>query len=128
MPYPLVIVTASWALMTQTVPLLCALAAALVGCSTAPPASLVLSDRATGTRYVGAVVTSGETSATASIEINGVLFSGMFDPSNGNAVAILVGTGGDFLHCVFHFDPRMRTGDGECLRAGARRFDVTLSN
>ncbi len=114
--------------MTRTVPLLCALAAALIGCSTALPTSLVLSDRSTGARFVGAVVSSGEAQATASIEINGVFYSGKFDPSNGNAVALLVGTGGDLLHCVFHFDPRTRTGVGECQLARARRFDVTLSD
>ena len=114
--------------MTRTAPLLCALTAALIGCRTALPANLVLSDRSTGARYVGAVVSSGEALATASIEINGVFFSGKFDPYNGNAVAILVGTGGDLMHCVFHFDPTTRIGDGECLRAGARRLDATLSD
>ncbi len=119
---------ASQPFMTRTVSLLCALAAALIGCGTALPISLVLSDRSTGARYVGAVVSSGVALATASIEINGVFYSGKFDPSNDNFVALLVGTGGDLLHCVFHFDLRTRIGVGECLGAGARRFDVTLSD
>jgi hypothetical protein len=51
---------------------------------------------------------------TASIEINGMFFSGKFDPSNSNAVATLVGTGSDLLHCVLHFD----TGRAEARRQG----------
>ena len=114
--------------MTRTAPVFCALAATLLGCSTALPGSLVLSNRSTGDRYVGAVASSGEALATASIEINGVFFSGKFDPSNGNAVAVLVGSGGDLLNCVFHFDPRTHVGVGECLQPGSRRFDVILSD
>ncbi len=63
---------------------------------------------------------------TVSIEINGVFFSGKFDPSGEDAV--LVGTGADLLHCVFHFDPRTHAGAGECLLSGHQRFDVTLSD
>ena len=114
--------------MTRTPPLLYALAATLVGCSTALPANLVLSNRATGDRYVGAVASNGDALATASIQINGVFFSGKFDPSNANAVAVLVGSGGDILNCLFHFDPRTRTGAGECLQPGPRLFDVRLSD
>jgi len=85
-------------------------------------------DRAAGSRYFGTVVANREASMTASIEINGVFFSGDFDPSSGNAVTTLVGTGGDLLHCVFRLDPRTRTGVGECMQSGPRRYEVTLSD
>lgn len=114
--------------MTRTTALLCVLASSLMGCNTSPPARLVLLDPAAGSRYFGTVVANREASMTASIEVNGVFFSGKFDPSNGNAVITLVGTGSDLLHCVFHLDPRTRTGVGECMQSGPRRFEVTLSD
>lgn len=114
--------------MTRTAALLCVLASTLMGCSTSPPVRLVLLNRATGSRYVGTVVANREASMTASIEVNGLFFSGKFDPSSGNAVTTLVGTGGDLLQCVFHFDLRTRTGVGECMQAGPRSFAVTLSD
>ena len=63
---------------------------------------------------------------TVSLEINGVFFRGKFDPTSEEAV--LIGTGADLLHCVFHFDPRTHAGAGECLQSGLQRFDVTLAN
>jgi hypothetical protein len=114
--------------MKSTAPILCALTATLIGCASPQPARLVLLNRSTGDRYVGAVVPDQEGAMTVSIEINHVFFSGRFDPSNGNTGALLVGSGGDVLHCDFHIDQKARTGTGECLRAGPQRFDVTLSN
>ncbi len=114
--------------MTRTAMLLCVLASTLIGCAASPPARLLLLNRATGSQYVGTVVQKREESMMVSVEIDGVLFAGKFDLSNGNAMATLVGSGSDLLHCVLHFDPRTRTGSGECMQAGPRRFDVTLSD
>ena len=116
--------------MTRTAVLLCVLAAAFAGCASSPPARLVLLNRATGSRHVGTVVASNrEASMMASIEINGVHFNGRFGPSKeGSDVVNLLGSGGDLLHCVFHLDPRTRTGTGECAQTGARSFDATLSD
>ena len=115
--------------MTRTAVLLCLLASTLASCSTLPPARLVLLNRATGSRHVGTVVASDrEASMTASIEIDGVFFRGTFDPSKGNDVVSLLGSGGDLLRCQFRFDPRSRAGAGECVQAGARTFEATLSD
>ncbi len=115
--------------MTRTAALLCVLVSMFVGCSTLPPSRLVLLDRASGSRHIGTVVPSDrEASMTASIEINGVFFHGTFDPSKGSEVVNLPGSGGDLLQCVFRFDPRTRTGAGECVQTGARKFDATLSD
>ena len=111
--------------MTRTAMLWCALVSTLGACGTAPPARLVLLNRATGSRHVGTVVAS---SREASIEINGVSFNGTFDPSGGDDVVNLLGSGGDLLHCVLHLDPSTHARIGECVQTGSRKFDTTLSD
>jgi len=118
---------ARWDFMKPMSALVFALATAFIGCSTARPARLVLINPTTGGRFVGEYLPSGETSMSASIEINGVHFRGTFDPSRGDEVALLVGTGSDLLHCKLHVDAKTQTGVGECVQAGHQRFDVTLS-
>jgi len=113
--------------MKSNAPMLLALATILIGCMTARPTRLVLLDPSTGARFVGAVVPGADASMTASIDINGVSFRGKFHPSDSGTAALLVGTGSDLLHCTLRFDAQTRTGSGQCVHAGAQRFDVTLS-
>jgi len=89
---------------------------------------LVLLDRTDGARFVGTIASSGQDSMTVSIEIRGVSFGGKVDAQNGNASAVLVGTGAALLHCTFHFGASKRVGAGMCSQTSGRLLEATLSD